>query len=112
MRLRALTLALAAAGTLASLGFAADPQKPGKPQRCGRFDVRGTLTSVGHTSFSLRRADGTVLSIALTRQTEAFWTGTGTLEGPVAGERVWAKGTLCGAEYSATWVLVRPKQAK
>ena len=112
MRLRALALTLAAAGVLASLGFAAGSQKPGKPRHCGRFDVRGTLTSVGQTSFSLRRGDGTALTIALTRQTEAFWTGKGTLDGPVVGESAWAKGTLCGGEYSATWVLVRPKQAK
>jgi hypothetical protein len=112
MRLRALTLAIAAAGVLASLGSAAAPQKPGKPTHCARFDVQGTLKSIGSASFSLRRSDGTTLTIALTPKTDAFWTGTGTLAGPVAGERVWAKGTLCGGEYSATWVLVRPKQAK
>jgi hypothetical protein len=114
MRLKALLLALATAGCLASLGFGAtpgNPQKP-KPGHCGRFDVRGTLTLVGRSSFSLRRADGTAIVIAITRETEAFWTGKGTLRGPAVGESVWAKGQLCDGAYSATWVLVRPKTAQ
>ena len=109
--MRALALVIAVAGAVASLGFAAGP--PGKaPVRCARFDIRGTLQSVGRASFSLKRADGTALTIAITGQTAAFWTGEGTLAGPVAGESVWAKGRHCGAVYSATWVLVRQKTVK
>jgi hypothetical protein len=46
-----------------------------------------------------------VLTVVLTPKTQVFWTSQGTLSGPVAGERAWAKGRQCGRTYTATWVL-------
>jgi hypothetical protein len=112
MRLRALSITLAVAGAAASLGSAAGPP-PGKgpPQSCRRFNLRGTLTVISSGSFAMKPAGKSTITIGLTPETEAFWTGHGTLAGPASGESVWAKGRNCGGVYTATWVLVRPKAA-
>jgi hypothetical protein len=111
MRLRALAIALAGAGAAASLGFAAEPPSgQGPPQHCRRFNLRGTLTAVSDTSFSMKRAGAAApITVRLTPSTETFWTGKGTLAGPAPGEWVWAKGQKCGDVYTAIWVLVRPR---
>ena len=108
-----LSIVLGLAATTASLSLAARP--PGKGAGCSRFDVQGPLVSVARTSFSMSvrngRAGGPrVVTIALTSETESFWTGRGTLAGPTVGEWAWAKGKLCDGAYTATWVLVRPRR--
>ena len=108
-----LSIALALAAATASLGLAAQP--PGKGPSCTRFDLQGPLLSVARSSFSMSvtkgRAKGSrVITVALTPDTESFWTGRGTLAGPTAGEWAWAKGKLCDGAYTATWVLIRPRR--
>jgi hypothetical protein len=119
-RFSPIALAIALAGAGASLAFAADGgHGKGKPKPssnaaadCQRFDFRGTLSSIGGSgsSFSLKRDKnaGTV-TVGVTSTTQVFWTGTGSLSGPKAGERVWVKGTQCGTPpdvFTASWVLV------
>jgi hypothetical protein len=86
----------------------------GAPASCSHFDLKGTLGPVSAASFGLEQARrhgaGVTIRIAITPRTQVFWTSRGTLAGPAAGERVWAKGQLCGGTYTATWVLVSPQQ--
>jgi hypothetical protein len=89
------------------------PHGKGKGAGCAHFDLKGTLRSPSTDAFGLeqaRRHGGTTFQIAITPTTQVFWTGRGTLAGPVAGEHVWAKGRRCGSTYTATWVLVTPPQ--
>ena len=84
----------------------------GNAAACSHFDVKGTLRSTSAASFALEQATkhgGRTLRVAITSTTEVFWTSRGTLSGPVAGDRVWAKGRRCGDTYTATWVLVTAK---
>src|SRR6516225_4757133 len=77
---------------------------------CSHFDLKGTLRSPSTSSFEVERpathGGTTTFRVAITPGTQVFWTGRGTLAGPVAGEHVWAKGQHCGSTYTATWVLV------
>src|SRR5262249_31764127 len=81
---------------------------------CTHFDLKGTLRSPSTTSFGLeqmkKQGGTTMFRIAITPGTQVFWTGRGTLDGPMPGEHVWAKGQHCGSTYTATWVLVSPPQ--
>jgi hypothetical protein len=81
---------------------------------CTHFDLKGTLESPSTTFFELEQAKKqggtTTFRVAITPSTQVFWTGRGTLAGPVSGEHVWAKGQHCGSTYTATWVLVSPPQ--
>lgn len=118
-RLSPIAMAIALAGAGASLAFAADgghgkgnPKPTTTAADCRRFDFRGTLSSIdgSGSAFSIKRSKpaGTV-AVGLTSTTQVFWTGTGTLAGPKAGERVWVKGNQCGTPpgtFTASWVLV------
>jgi hypothetical protein len=91
---------------------AAAPHGKGKgdPGPCARFDLKGTLESPVAASFLVQSAkkhgSEAPVRIAITATTQVFWTSRGTLAGPRAGDRVWAKGRRCGSTYTATWVLV------
>jgi hypothetical protein len=83
----------------------------GTPADCARFNLKGTLASPSAASFLLQPPDSakrpaSPVRIAITATTEIFWASRGTMGGPQAGDRVWARGRHCGSTYTATWVLV------
>jgi hypothetical protein len=98
----------ALAATVALAG--APSHDGGKPPAagCPRFELKGTVQALSTTSFTMKpgkKKGGAALTVQITQATQVFWTSQGTLRGPAAGERAWAKGRQCGRDYTATWVL-------
>src|SRR5207245_7718085 len=100
MKLAAVLVAVALAGAGSSLASGKGPTGA-PPVGCARFDVKGTVTALGRSTFTLavpnpkqQGANGgpSTLVVKIEPATQVFWTGTGTLAGPAVGEHAWAKG--------------------
>jgi hypothetical protein len=148
MKLKALLLACAVAGALASFALADDGH--GKKDKhhtgsttttmattttvatttgmtttaatdCSRVELRGTLASVGTSSFTLTvkrgndAADsmvGQTVTIAVGPDTRVEWEGTGKLTGPNVGDTAKVKALSCGTPATLTAKRVEAQAPK
>ena len=123
MKLKAIFLALAVAGAGASFALADDGHNAGSTtstaattgsttttQDCRRFHLRGTLVSVGASSFTINAlkgnhaapgAAGSPVVIAFNADTRVVWAGRGLLSGPNPGDYAWVNGKQCGGDSGA-----------
>jgi hypothetical protein len=121
MKLKAIFLALAVAGAGASYALADDGHTSGSTtstaatgskttttQDCRRFHLRGTLVSVGASSFTINAlkdaaagAAGSPVVIAFNADTRVVWSGRGLLSGPNPGDYSWVNGKQCGGDSGA-----------
>jgi len=136
MKFKAILLALAVAGASASLAFAEDGPHSGTTTStttaesttttttstehhsgdCRRFVLRGTITAVGASSFSVavqKASDGAsssvgkTVTVTVTPDTWVSWVGKGSMSRPNVNDRVRVWGKQCGGSagtQTAVWV--------
>jgi len=117
MKLKALFLALAVAGAGASFALADDGHNKAsdttststtttsETPKCPRAELRGTLTSVSATSFTMTvtKANhgenalvGQTATVAVDAKTRVSWDGVGTFTGPNTNDDVTVHARQCG----------------